>query len=125
MPDPLNQPNELNSDASRIALVSMIPTVGQQPPPASISLPSEHINHTALFENELNNRAHGFESARDALEAELHGKQQKHAAEIAEKTARHEVECADLLRRIDDIKTAIRMAEAGLAGKNPIEGAAP
>lgn len=73
----------------------------------SMSLPSEHLDHTATFANELTNRIHGFESGVAALEGVLAGKQ----------TA-WDTEKAELVRRIDNLKTALRMAKSGVAAKD-------
>lgn len=115
--------------AQSIAEAATEPTDGReqapiaQTPPASLQsdsllLPSEHVDYTALLENELHNRIHGLQSGIAALEGVLSGKQSKHNATVAEMTGAFETEKADLLRRIDNLKTALRMAKSGVAAKD-------
>ena len=101
------------------ALNSGNPLAGPiQPSHANLLLPSEHVDYVALMENELSNRIHAMESGIAALEGVLAGKQSTHNTMIAEKNAAFEVEKADLLRRIANLKTALRMAKDGIAAKD-------
>jgi hypothetical protein len=77
-------------------------------------LPSEHISHAMVFENELQNRLHAFESAISALEGELDGIDAKYRDEIADLTQRRDKANLDLMRRIEDVRTGKRMAIAAL-----------
>lgn len=87
----------------------------------STPLPSGNISHAVVFGNELQNRIHGFESGIIALQGELEGSQVTFDADIAElnqkiaeRTEKRTAEKADLLRRIDDLQRAKRMATAAL-----------
>lgn len=87
-------------------------------PTTAILLPSEHVDFAALLENDLHNRIHAIQSGIAALEGELQGKQSKHDSTVAEMSAVHEADKAKLLARIDNLKTALRMAKSGVAAKD-------
>lgn len=78
------------------------------------SLPSPNIEHASVFENQMQNSLHGFESGIIALQGELEGQQRAFEASQVEAAKKHETAKADLLRRIGDLETAKRMASAAL-----------
>lgn len=53
------------------------------------SLPSMHIDHSAVFVNELSTRLAGFESGIAAIVADMDGQQRQYEAESAERAKAH------------------------------------
>jgi len=91
-------------------------------------LPSEHINHAALFMQEMNQRMATFDTGITALTSELEGGWEKHEAEckeiadranqeIADRTDKANARKVDLLNRITDLQLARSMALAALDAK--------
>ena len=108
LPDP--SPSTIPQTLSSTPLTSLAAAL----PLTAPLLPSEHISHAVVFENELQNRLHAFESAISALEGELDGLDAKYREEVADLTQRRDKASIDLMRRIEDIRTGKRMALAAL-----------
>lgn len=87
------------------------------PPTATAMLPSEHLLHANVYENETQTRLQGFQSAILALKTQKEGAEAKHNTEVTEKETKHLSEMADLERRIVDLEEAENMALAALSAK--------
>jgi hypothetical protein len=123
-PEGVTEPATVTVQAEEYMQRSNVPenalkaTAAIHEPTTAILLPSEHVDFAALLENDLHNRIHAIQSGIAALEGELQGKEAKHNATVAEMTATHEADKAKLLARIDNLKTALRMAKSGVAAKD-------
>jgi len=84
-------------------------------PTATPSLPSQHVDHSAAFANELDARLFGFQSALAAVEADMDGMQAKYEKDAAEASQKHATEMASRERLKRDIKRSQAMAEAARA----------
>jgi hypothetical protein len=89
------------------------------------SLPSANIQHSTVFENELQGRLHAFRSGVTALQAEMEGQQQAFERDNAERAAKHDEAKRDLLRRIADMQMGEAMASAALDAKTRLDAAVP
>lgn len=79
------------------------------------SLPSMHIDHSAVFVNELSTRLAGFDSGIAAIVADMDGQQRQYEAEAAERAKAHAtaMEKRHALKR--DLERARRMTLAAQA----------
>lgn len=93
---------------------------------AAVSLPSPHIDHSAVFENEMQNRLHQFNSGIIALQSEVEGQETAHQKAIAELTKKHDEAKADLVRRIANLERGKLAVSAALdsLGSDPQSQAA-
>lgn len=78
-------------------------------------LPSQHVDHSAAFANELDARLFGFQSALAAVEADMDGMQTKYEKDATEASQKHATEMASRERLQRDIKRSQAMAEAARA----------
>lgn len=80
--------------------------------PKTASLPSMHINHAAVFLNELDTRIMGFDSGIAAVVADMEGMQKAYEREQAELATKHaeEIERRHILKR--DLERGRAMALA-------------
>lgn len=93
-------------------MTSKAQTIEHQEP---ASLPSQHIDHSANFANELDARLLGFQSALMAVEADMEGMQAKYEKDAAEAAQKHSTEMASRERLKRDINRSKAMAEAARA----------
>lgn len=76
------------------------------------SLPDFHVNHTAAFVSEIENRLHAFGSAKAALKQAKEGAESEHNTTIAELNAKHLHAMVKIDRKIADMERAEKMAQA-------------
>lgn len=77
-------------------------------------LPPEHVNHDAVFYNEVSIRRDGFRGALSALDAEIEGKKIEREEKIAEIERIYTSDMASLDKRRTMMMVGIEMAEAAL-----------
>lgn len=83
--------------------------------PAKTSLPSMHIDHSAVFVNELAGRLMGFDSGIVAVVADMDGMQREFEAEQAERAKVHAAAIESRHRLKRDLERGRRMALAAQA----------
>lgn len=76
------------------------------------SLPDLHLNHTAAFVNEIENRLHAFGSAIAALKQAKEGAEIEHNTMVAELNGKHLQHIQKLDRKIADMERSQKMAQA-------------
>lgn len=106
------------------------PTLVSTADPAPMPpLPSEHVNHSTVYQNETQVRLSAFESGIVTLQGEMEGQHSAFTSAVeklkieferktAELTKEHNASKADLLRRIGDMQLGKAMSEAALDAWN-------
>jgi hypothetical protein len=92
----------------------------QQQPPAP--LPPEHVDHAAVFYNEIAMRKQGFEIGLAAIDAEIEGKKIEREEKIAEIERNFASDMASLDKRRTMMIVGIAMSNAGMAAWPSPEG---
>lgn len=83
--------------------------------PAKTSLPSAHIDHSAVFCNEISARIAGFDNGIAALVADMDGMQAVYEKDCAERAAAHALAIETRHRLKRDLERGRRMALAAQA----------
>lgn len=78
----------------------------------AISLPSFHIDHSAVFRAEIDNRLMGFDAGIAAIVAEMNGRQAEFERRQAEALMDHEREMGERRRLKADLERSRRMTLA-------------
>lgn len=104
------KPEEQQPIEGSAATQQITTTLQQVPAP----LPGEHINHDAVFYNEINIRYQGFAAALEAVDAEITGKKLEREDKIAEIERIFNSDMASLERRRTMMVMGIEMAQAAM-----------
>lgn len=96
---------------------AMTTTLQQVPAP----LPPEHVNHDAVFYNEISVRHQGFAAGLEAVDAEIMGKKLEREEKIAEIERVFNSDMASLDRRRTMMVMGIEMAQAAMDHYNQMQ----